>query len=173
MFRLQPWLCHAIPWLLAARKEPSLPSTNHQHSGLLALLFRISPKRNSRGNSYLNVPPRGDRVRKALWRWPWHWDAEVTSHVRHDPVHTCSTTAEPLRLQGSFDTWGGSGECSGECSGEHLGQPELLCKPRISRPASHLRLTGEAQTHRYSREEAAKGNTQVTNELIGNTYLPH
>lgn len=108
-------------------------------------------------------------MRKALWRRPWHWDAEVTSHVRHDPVHTCSTTAEPLRLQGSFDTWGGSEECSEE----HLGQRELLCKPRISRPASHLRLTGEAQTHRYSREEAAKGNTQVTNELIGNTYLPH
>lgn len=45
--------------------------------------------------------------------------------------------------------------------------------PRPLRPAFHLRLTGRAWTHHYSLAEAAKGNTHVTNELMGNTYLPH
>lgn len=54
-------------------------------------------------------------------------------------------------------------------SGEHLGP----ANPTSPHPASHLRLPNEAQTHHYSLEEAAQDNTRVTNELIGNTYLPH
>lgn len=47
----------------------------------------------------------------------------------------------PMGLQGSFYMLGGLNRASGE----HLGQQELPCKPHIPRPASHLRLTDEAQ----------------------------
>lgn len=59
-----------------------------------------------------------------------------------------------------------------ETGGARRGR-SCLPNPTSPRPASHLRLTGEARTHHYSLEEAAKGTTHVTNELIGNTYLPH
>ena len=59
---------------------------------------------------------------------------------------------------------------AGEASGRARA---ALQTPHPLRPAFHLRLTGKARTHHYSLEEAAKGNTHVTNELIGNTYLPH
>lgn len=82
------------------------------------------------------------------------------------PAAALETT---MRLQGLFYRLGGLDRVSGE----HLGQQELPCKPHIPHPASHLRLTDEAQTHHYSLEEAAQGNTQVRNELLENTYLPH
>ena len=50
---------------------------------------------------------------------------------------------------------------------------KLQTAPKCHVPAFHLRPTDKARTQHYSFEEAAEGNSHFTNELIGNTYLPH
>lgn len=89
---------------------------------------------------------------------------QFNATVKRKPIRIRSTSENPRA--GCRAWFYGRGGGLGRAQAA-LQTPHALC------PAFHLRLTGEARTHHYSPEEAAKGNTHVTNELIGNTYLPH